>query len=206
MVSEELEKYAASCLSGKALEAFLASTGAEHEELLNKALSAWMTSPELAERMVKWANVRGFVLEPSCGTGNIANAARAAGCDVTTIDVDPRRNPDICRNYLDVQFSAPFDWVAMNSPFENDMDMLFLEKAAMDAEDVVALVRLNALAGQKRHARIWKHVSIAGLVILANRPSFNLGELESGPPRHDFCLVHYTLRENVVQRPVEWWA
>jgi len=79
-----------------------------------------------------------------------------------------------------------------------------LEKAITDAEDVVALVRLNALAGQKRYARVWKHVNVAGLAILASRPSFNLGELESGSPRHDFCVIHYTLRD-VPQRPTEWW-
>lgn len=169
------------------------------------ALSMWMTPPALAERIVAWAKPTGYVLEPSCGTGNIAAACRAAGCDVTTVDLEPTFRPDIARDYREAKFTEQFDWIISNPPYEDNLDLDFMEKAAADARDVVMLVRVNALCGQKRYERLWKHVTITGVVYLVNRPSFALIDEDTGTPRHDFVVVRYTMEPGRVVEPVQHW-
>lgn len=170
------------------------------------AASQWMTDPALADRIVAWAKPSGYVLEPSCGTGNLARACRAAGCDVTTVDFDPQFKPDVVGNYLELQFSGRFNFVVGNTPFEDDRDLEFAEKALVDADDVVLLVRINFLTGQERYRRLWKDVTLAGLVYLAARPSYKLVHRDVGGGRHDFCVVHFTLRSDVIPKPPEWWT
>lgn len=197
-----LDGYVESILTGKALAAFRVAVGDEREILRRKSLSQWMTQDELAAKIVAWASVSGYVLEPSCGTGAFVRAC--VGSTVTSLDIDTRFAATAHRDYLQTSFSRQFDWVVMNPPYEKSLDMLFLEKAAADARNVVALVRLNALAGAKRYERVWKHVNIAGVVVLSSRPSFDLVDMPTDSPQHDFCVVHYTM-DDVPQRPMEFW-
>ena len=180
------------------------------ERARRKALSQWMTDPKLAERVVAWAGpLEGkYVLEPACGTGNLARAARAAGADVTTIDIDPVFKPEHVGDYRKVEFGGRFNLAITNPPYEDGLELDFLEKLAADAEEVVAVVRVNALTGQKRHARLWKHVTVTGLAFLVARPSFKLVDEDMGSPQHDFCVVRYQLftNPNTIIRPPEWWT
>lgn len=205
-----VEAYIRSILSADAWAAYQAAEGEAKEILRAKALSAWNTRPELCSRIVAWAGVQPgqFVLEPASGTGNFTRALRAVGADVTTVDIDPRLSPDVCANYLETSFSGRFHFAIGNPPFEDALDTRFLEKAAVDADDVVFVIRLVALAGKDRFRRVWKHVQLVGLAILPERPDFLLGpaELEMGSARSDFCVVHYSTRENVQSKKVEWWT
>ena len=46
------------------------------------------------------------LLDLFTGTGSVANAARKLGYEVTTLDCDPRTNPDICADILTFDYST----------------------------------------------------------------------------------------------------
>lgn len=200
-MSDELLAYARAFVPAKDLAAF----DAGDEEVYAKALSQWMTNPELADRIVKWAGISGYVLEPSCGLKALSNAATNAHADVTTVDIDPQFEPDICRNFLECEFNANFNWGLTNPPFEGGMDGKVLERLAFYSDEVVAIIRLAALSGSGRWEQLWQHVSVGGLIVLKNRPSFDLVRRKTGSPRHDFCIVKFSAYKVYETSKVEWW-
>ena len=46
------------------------------------------------------------LLDLFTGTGSVAKAARTLGYEVTTLDCDPRTNPDICADILTFDYST----------------------------------------------------------------------------------------------------
>lgn len=88
---------------------------------------AFYTPPELATKLVSWADVRGkVVLEPSAGLGAIVNACLTAGArSVYPIEINPEcQSALIGRNryctiadFLTCDFDLLVDRVVMNPPF-----------------------------------------------------------------------------------------
>lgn len=94
------------------------------------------TPPAIVERMLDCVAIGSgsTVLEPSAGSGNIADAARAAGADVSCVELSPRlvqlleaKGHNVRQaNFMDL--AAPgdgdgFDAVMMNPPFERGQDV-----------------------------------------------------------------------------------
>ncbi len=103
----------------------------------------WMTH-FLLERTpypFDWRNQT--VLEACVGEGAISNALKKKGFDVTTCDINPVCEPDICADYLLADFSFPGqDWIITNPPFSLAYPMLL--KAMTEVSVGVAfLLRLS---------------------------------------------------------------
>jgi len=84
----------------------------------------------------------------------------------------------------------------------------FMVKAMHDAGpsgDVVALLRLNCLAGVDRREVVWSVANILNVAYLSRRPAY--GE---GGGKQEWCVVRYQLprgKRDPIQRPqTEWWG
>lgn len=194
-----------------------------------RALSQWWSSDDVARRLVAWAGPLphgATVLEPSAGDGALVRAIfdrhAARAVFVEALDVDPRAvdrlreieellfHPEV-GDYM--QRPAPSERYArayMNPPFEDGQDGRHVAKAMSESEEVVALLRLNALAGLDRRELVWSQVGaewwLRGLAVFSGRPSFRAAGAATGSPLSDFCAVHLT-RERHDARGclVEWW-
>lgn len=122
------------------------------------------TPPEIVERMLEVADIRPDmrVLEPSAGTGNIADAIAAAHPDtylvcnelnmqlVRVLDGKGHR----CTNDDFLEFTAPpFDRIVMNPPFENGADIRHIEHARTLLKPGGRLVAICA-AGPRQRAKL----------------------------------------------------
>lgn len=100
-----------------------------------KNFGAFNTSPELAEKVARFADIgKGqTVLEPSAGTGELAKAARAAGGDVRCMEIQPGLAHELAQVHGfrtwrgDFLKATPadlgqFDVVLMNPPFDRGRD------------------------------------------------------------------------------------
>lgn len=196
--------------------------------LRQRALSQWWTPDDVAARLVRWAGPlpRGAsVLEPSAGGGALVRAILDAhgprGVLVHALDIDPRAVERLraiedagftveCADYMQHRASARYARVYMNPPFESGQDGRHVAHAMTHADEVVALLRLNALAGLDRRGLVWSQLGgewwMRGLAIFSARPSFFAAGEATGSPLSDFCAVHLT-RERHDARGclVEWW-
>lgn len=101
----------------------------------------YMTPPAVAEKLCDLAKLsHGLrMLEPSAGTGIIAEEARRRGCTVECVDVNPDfvdvlRQAGFTTHHADfVHWTAPhlYERVIMNPPFnaENELDLLHIRRA-----------------------------------------------------------------------------
>jgi hypothetical protein len=97
------------------------------------------TPKPLAERMATLAGVKpGMrVLEPSAGNGHLADAARAAGAEVDTIEISPdlravldaKGHKVVEHDFTAFSPSEPYDAVMMNPPFSNRLDAEHVQRA-----------------------------------------------------------------------------
>ena len=97
------------------------------------------TPKALAERMTELAGVGpgSRVLEPSAGNGNLADAAKAAGAQVDTVEVsDALRNileakghSIVGRDFENFESAGQYDAVIMNPPFSDRMDAAHIMRA-----------------------------------------------------------------------------
>ena len=95
------------------------------------------TPRALVDRMLDDADIEPgmSVLEPSAGKGNIADAAKERGADVTTIEpngtlrdiLQAKGHKDAGRDFL--EHSGQYDRVIMNPPFEAGQDMQHVQHA-----------------------------------------------------------------------------
>lgn len=206
-----------------------------HDEMLppvamrQKALSQWWTPEDIATRVVAWAGPLphgASVLEPSAGGGALVRAVFALNAKrcphVEALDIDPLAvarlrlisEPLFAPEVADYMTRrAPRERYArtyMNPPFEDGQDGRHVAKAMGESEEVVALLRLNALSGLDRRELVWSQVGsewwMRGLAIFSSRPSFLAAGAATGSPLSDFCCVHLT-RERHDARGclVEWW-
>ena len=98
------------------------------------------TPPDVVAEMLRSADIRPghYVLEPSAGTGNLADAARDAGATVSCWEINPAlaeilelkgHNLD-GRDFMEHTCLAPYaDRVLMNPPFEKGQDIEHVRKA-----------------------------------------------------------------------------
>lgn len=205
-----------------------------HDEMLppvamrQKALSQWWTPEDIATRVVAWAGPLphgASVLEPSAGGGALVRAAldRHPSAHVTAVEIDPCAVERlraieaplldvVCADYMQFRPTHKISRVYMNPPYESGADGQHVARAMTQAHEVVALLRLAALAGGERHSLVWSQVGagtwwMKGLAIFSGRPSFLAAGEETGSPLSDFCAVHLTRRERFDARAthVEWW-
>lgn len=93
----------------------------------------FVTHKEGAERVIYEADIQKgeTVLEPSAGTGNLADLAREAGGDVYCIEIRPAlaeilelKGHDVkCCDFLDRRTGSIHDKIIMNPPFEKGQDI-----------------------------------------------------------------------------------
>jgi tRNA G37 N-methylase Trm5 len=171
-------------------------------------LSQHFTPRALAERMVAWAGVdhKMHVLEPSAGSGAFVDPLLRAGARVQAVEIDQpwadrlvlryQARPDVGSRLQVARWDfmtwdpgfAPgkrFDKCVMNSPYEDDQDLLHVCKALDLCRTVVALVRTVFLHGVGRYEKIWSRRQLTRVAHLVRRPHFS----GAGSPRHDFCVV-----------------
>jgi hypothetical protein len=97
------------------------------------------TPPELATRVVEAAGIESGmkVLEPSAGTGNIADAAKEAGADVDVVEVsgelrkvlEAKDFTPVADNFLEYKPGEVYDRVVMNPPFSDSLDSQHVQHA-----------------------------------------------------------------------------
>jgi hypothetical protein len=102
----------------------------EREIVYNHPLDLFVTPPELARQMVLLADIHigQTILEPSAGTGRIAEAIKNAGFNSDCIELNYRaaellksRGFNVeCIDFLEC--SKTYDRIIMNPPFSNDID------------------------------------------------------------------------------------
>ena len=119
---------------GAATSGAAASKRAEIEEsnLMRQGITGYFPTPKpLADKMVHAAHIeRGMtVLEPSAGSGRIADAAKAAGADVAVVERSSALREHLKGKGYDLAgddalaHSGKYDRVVMNPPFEGMQDV-----------------------------------------------------------------------------------
>jgi hypothetical protein len=140
----EVKAAAAAMLEPVSNEALTAREIADAErELIGARIPGFFVTPApLAKMLVGIAGIRAGVdrvLEPSAGSGNIAEAICAAGAGVTCVEIQPRlcnilklRGFDDVQNCDFMQFVPVRDYysrVVMNPPFEHGQDCEHVRRA-----------------------------------------------------------------------------
>lgn len=100
--------------------------------------------------------------------------------------------------------------VVMNPPYEDGLDGRFLAHAMTHADRVAALLRVNSLTGQERHAQVWSRIGsdwqLDGLAYMARRPQFSAAGVDVGHAQHDFCAVRLLRTPKRRKCEVQWWT
>lgn len=142
-----------------------------------KRFGAFNTSPETADKVLQYADVRPGMtaLEPSAGTGVLARAARELGADVTCVEVQPglahelRAVRFITReeDFLTMTPGYPgqFDLVLMNPPLDRGRDcdhVLHAWQFVKPGGQLVAIMSARAEYGDDaRHRALHKIIDSA---------------------------------------------
>lgn len=173
-------------------------------------LSQWFTQDWLARHMVEAAMIQphASVLEPAAGDGAIVRALLEAGAEVEAYELDPRwadhlkaAHPEILVHNVDYLKAPPggslvdgfhYDFAVMNPPYEGGLDGRFLAKALAECENVLALCRLNVLAGKGRFEQVWEEYGgrLMWIEVLPERPMFNVEDGGVGA-RSDFVILRF---------------
>lgn len=136
-------------------------------EFVGVKIEGYFPTPyEIATRMILLANYSDdehVVLEPSAGTGELAEAIRATGAKVHCIEVDPRFCEVLrlrgfehitCADFL--QCREPYDCIIMNPPFEKLADTDHVRHAyellKPDRGNLVSIMSVGAFANQNGKA------------------------------------------------------
>lgn len=122
------------------------------------------TPPDVVDRLMELADVRPgmLVLEPSAGQGAIANSCRAAGGEVTCIELMPanaqalrdQRHSVSERDFLTMQPSPLMDRVVMNPPFARQADIKHVLHALRFLRDGGRLVSVMSASVTFRENRL----------------------------------------------------
>jgi predicted RNA methylase len=165
------------------------------------------------------------VVEPSAGGGMILRAIceQYSRADICAVEIDPEwsrvcdlelnkhrrlmreigREPflvSICNDWLETE-RRTFGLAVMNPPYEGGQDREHLRVALDRCDHVVALVRLNMLAGKNAWLELRGYERLNRIAIMAGRPKFNGTE---GGAKSDFCALYFARDESDEPR-VEWW-
>jgi protein-L-isoaspartate O-methyltransferase len=109
-------------------------------DLIGRKLPGFFPTPTtLADRMAQMADVKpGMkVLEPSAGTGRLADAVKKLGASVDTVEMQSSLRDVLAKkghNIIDHDFTAmkrepAYDRIVMNPPFEKGQDMAHVKQA-----------------------------------------------------------------------------
>lgn len=149
-------------------------------------LDAYYTPDDVAEKCVATLKLRAgeTILEPSVGGGAFARAAKARGCQVTGLDIDPHAAGfSDCDwrgigDFADYSLGGEFDWIIGNPPFNCAQEHIEHALALQPKYGVAFLLRLAFLEGQKR-AAFWRDHPPWEVHVLSKRPSFTGGGTDS---------------------------
>jgi hypothetical protein len=180
------------------------------------ARGQWFTPPPLADAAVRFFRLRGLrVIDLGAGTGSLTAALLRAGCDVLSIERDPRLYRVLCDRITAVPgkgwlplcvdaFSAEADAAARlfepdavlsNPVFEDDQIVRFAWRALEWAPRVDLIIPGPSLMGVEITERLWSRVTQTGELRCKRRPSFDgvgtgqkpivVVEIVRGVPRGD---------------------
>lgn len=127
------------------------------------------TPPSVASRMAEMAGISegDRVLEPSAGSGNLADAAKQAGGKVDAIEIDDRlRNildakghEVVAEDFMSYDPSEKYDVVIMNPPFSKRRDAEHIMRAydmLKDGGRLVAIAGEGVFFGQDKKAEAFR--------------------------------------------------
>ena len=158
-------------------------------------LDQHFTPKYVCDFMVSLAPEVQCVLEPSAGSGNLANSLVSFGFTPDVIEMDPyyakmledQGHSVVGSNFLMFKSELPYDLIVMNPPYTGGSDSIHVEHALKLADEVIALTRINIFASKERYSKIWKHCNLLGFYPLVSRPKFSESK---GTMRHDVCVIH----------------
>jgi predicted RNA methylase len=159
-------------------------------------------------------HARPRILEPCAGDGALVAAVltRLPGAHVEAVERDRALARQLRRRFgARVHVEAadflererplrPYDGAILNPPQHRTRpgwDGEFIEATIPQARRLVAIVRLNTIAGADRYDRCWSRCgldwTLTGVLVLVTRPQFRLrgAEPDNGGngPRHDWAIV-----------------
>ncbi len=97
----------------------------------------------LAEKIVKWANPYGIVLEPCSGTGTFVEAIKAYSCKVIECEIQKGTN------FYD--FKDRVDWIITNPPWSQARSFMLHSMAICG--NIVFLITINHIIALKARLR-----------------------------------------------------
>jgi SAM-dependent methyltransferase len=123
------------------------------------------------------------VLDPGCGTGVWGQAAREIYSQVYIdgVDISPQiemgkiYNAIFKQDFLEEKskFNAPYDLIVGNPPYRLAEEFIWKSHSLLRRNgDIIFLLRLNFLEGQKRGGGLWKEFPPSEVWVLSKRPSF----------------------------------
>lgn len=190
------------------------------ESMPTRALSQWFTQPELARRIVDWADIPrdANVLEPSAGEGAFLAPLVGRCAQIWAVEIDPRyasalraTYPGIMvatKDFLDVSpsDSLRIDLAIGNPPYEKNQDLSHVCHMLRFAPRLVLLLRLMFLAGERRYESLWTRATLRRLAVLPRRPPFK-GDGDMGA-RSDYGVFEIVRGVPPAGHKVsvEWWA
>lgn len=177
------------------------------------SLGQWDTHPEVCAAFARWAGVRrgDLVLEPCAGIGNLARAIAELQAFLVMVEIDPDRAAVAqvglgqkveVADFLTLEPGfVEASLVAMNPPYEKDGEARFIEHGLRFAPRVCAIVRLVALASERR-ASFWRSVDVTRIAHLTPRPVF---AGSSGMDEIIFVEVEHRVAPGATSNPtIEW--
>ena len=102
-----------------------------------------MTPKYVAERVVKWANPSGLVLEPCSGTGVFVKVLKDYGCEVVECE--------ITRGIDFYDFKDDVDWIITNPPWSQTRKFMLHSMELTD--NIVFLITINHIIALKARIR-----------------------------------------------------
>lgn len=113
---------------------------AAERNLIGMKIPGFFATPEsLAKRMADLADIKAgeSVLEPSAGSGRLADVAKARGAKVAAVEMSStlrdllakKGHEIIASDFTEMKPEAKFDKILMNPPFEKGQDMAHVQRA-----------------------------------------------------------------------------
>ena len=215
----------------------LSKRKSDNEKTSEELLSQWFTPEKLASKFVGWvqdtATLATEWVEPACGDGALYRhfpldvGVYASDIDTKFLECDAAKALKSEGGSLHCLEGLLFmrslyqakrrqRVVAMNPPYENGLDGVFLETAMGCAGVVGAIIRLTALTGKARHKAVWSRVGPGEsdwslhARYLVRRPKFRLEGDSDGNKKgamSDFVAVLLTdNRFYPTGDSVGWWG
>jgi predicted RNA methylase len=193
-----------------ATQPYLVGMEAEQRRL---DLSQWYTPASIAIPLWRWANARPVdrVLEPTAGRGALlAPVLRQEPREVVAYEIDPTNVQALERmqsehraragwsfelragDFLAAHDPGYFELGLLNTPFEDNQECIFAERALRCCDRVVGVFRSAMLHADGRRD-FWSRVQPTRIAYLLSRPQFGTSQSSDGA-RSDFVVMELRLR------------